>query len=458
MRNVSTLSTLSTLALSSALLASACYHTPPPVILVVRHAPHAMRVPDAPPPPKQEEPAPPPDASYVWAPGYWNWAGNDYDWVPGRWLPPRDGYDFVPALYSFAGGVWLFRPCFWRPRPRIDRGGALAGRGPRTRPSHGPRFGKGPGAAPAHNPGYPPGSGAGRTRKPAPSVARVRRPAPGVGSIEQNAQRATTSVRHRTVVLKHGEGVVTVRPSSSGRVDASALRRRGDYQGKRGGRMAFGNTAGRGYMLYGKRYRVDRTGAFVLGDGRGRVRARSGGAFHRTDGGGLTVVASNTRRRGAADRRRDDGNGFGVAARARQARHRRALLGNPNWRPRRGGTIYDPRTRRTYGAVHGYRGGRDYRVGRTYRTPSPRGRVYRPSYGGRVYRPTRNAYRPTHRYHGYSARQRVYRAPRHNYRRSSGSSRSYRRSSTSSRRSSGVSRSRGGSRSSSRGGGGGRRR
>lgn len=48
----------------------------------------------SPPPPLRYERVPPPRHGYLWAPGYWNWAGHRHVWAPGHWEPVRPGYAY----------------------------------------------------------------------------------------------------------------------------------------------------------------------------------------------------------------------------------------------------------------------------------------------------------------------------------------------------------------------------
>jgi hypothetical protein len=51
---------------------------------------------NAPPAPRYES-IPAPRNGYVWAPGYWNWQGNQHVWVEGRWERDRQGYRYQRA-------------------------------------------------------------------------------------------------------------------------------------------------------------------------------------------------------------------------------------------------------------------------------------------------------------------------------------------------------------------------
>jgi hypothetical protein len=54
-----------------------------------------------------------PYPGYVWAPGYWNWAGGRYVWVSGRWVAPRPGYHWVPHHWVQTPGGWRLERGHW---------------------------------------------------------------------------------------------------------------------------------------------------------------------------------------------------------------------------------------------------------------------------------------------------------------------------------------------------------
>jgi hypothetical protein len=75
-----------------------------------------MQVREAPPPLPDYEQPPCPEDGYLWAPGYWAWAGADYYWVPGTWVqPPRVGVLWTPGYWGFVGGVYAFHVGYWGP-------------------------------------------------------------------------------------------------------------------------------------------------------------------------------------------------------------------------------------------------------------------------------------------------------------------------------------------------------
>jgi hypothetical protein len=57
-----------------------------------------------------------PVEGYLWTPGYWAYANDDYYWVPGVWVaPPRAGLLWTPGYWGFAGGVYGFHAGYWGP-------------------------------------------------------------------------------------------------------------------------------------------------------------------------------------------------------------------------------------------------------------------------------------------------------------------------------------------------------
>jgi hypothetical protein len=68
-----------------------------------------------PPLPIYEQPLCPGDG-YMWTPGYWAWADQDYYWVPGTWiLAPEVGLLWTPPWWGWDGGVFVFNEGFWGP-------------------------------------------------------------------------------------------------------------------------------------------------------------------------------------------------------------------------------------------------------------------------------------------------------------------------------------------------------
>src|SRR5437016_13819093 len=57
-----------------------------------------------------------PVEGYLWTPGYWAYADDDYYWVPGVWVaPPRVGVLWTPGYWGWNNGVYLFHAGYWGP-------------------------------------------------------------------------------------------------------------------------------------------------------------------------------------------------------------------------------------------------------------------------------------------------------------------------------------------------------
>ncbi len=57
---------------------------------------------------------PPPAAGYIWIPGYWAWADEDYYWVPGTWaLAPSVGLLWTPGYWGWESGVYIWNGGYW---------------------------------------------------------------------------------------------------------------------------------------------------------------------------------------------------------------------------------------------------------------------------------------------------------------------------------------------------------
>src|ERR1700690_2101904 len=55
-----------------------------------------------------------PGPGYLWTPGYWAWADQDYYWVPGTWvLAPQPGFLWTPGYWGWADGVYLWHGGYW---------------------------------------------------------------------------------------------------------------------------------------------------------------------------------------------------------------------------------------------------------------------------------------------------------------------------------------------------------
>jgi hypothetical protein len=77
----------------------------------------------APPPPRHEVL---PDArpGWVWAPGHYEYRGNEYAWIDGRWMRDRAGYEYREARWvQRADGSWILVGNNWERRiaERRDR-------------------------------------------------------------------------------------------------------------------------------------------------------------------------------------------------------------------------------------------------------------------------------------------------------------------------------------------------
>jgi hypothetical protein len=77
------------------------------------------------PPAPQYEVVPAPRRGYVWAPGHYEYRGNQYVWVQGRWLAEREGYAYdAPRWVQRGNGEWMLVGGDWQRRgPNGDRDG-----------------------------------------------------------------------------------------------------------------------------------------------------------------------------------------------------------------------------------------------------------------------------------------------------------------------------------------------
>jgi hypothetical protein len=65
--------------------------------------------------PVYEQP-PCPAVGYIWTPGYWAWADDDYYWVPGTWvMAPEPGLLWTPGYWGWSEGVYLWHAGYWGP-------------------------------------------------------------------------------------------------------------------------------------------------------------------------------------------------------------------------------------------------------------------------------------------------------------------------------------------------------
>ena len=70
----------------------------------------------APPPPRHEV-VPGPRAGWLWAPGHYEYRGNEYAWVEGHWLRERVGYEYrEPRWVQRGDGSWVFVGNNWEHR------------------------------------------------------------------------------------------------------------------------------------------------------------------------------------------------------------------------------------------------------------------------------------------------------------------------------------------------------
>jgi hypothetical protein len=95
----------------------------------------------APPAPRVEV-VPGPRTGWVWAPGHWEWRGNEYSWVEGHWMREREGYAYrEPRWVQRANGQWQLVGGDWQRRgPNGDRDGdGVANRYDRDRDGDGIR-------------------------------------------------------------------------------------------------------------------------------------------------------------------------------------------------------------------------------------------------------------------------------------------------------------------------------
>jgi hypothetical protein len=68
---------------------------------------------DVAPPAMRVETIPAPRVGFVWAPGYWNWAGGRHSWVDGHYIHERRGYHWAPDAWVQAGPHWHYQRGHW---------------------------------------------------------------------------------------------------------------------------------------------------------------------------------------------------------------------------------------------------------------------------------------------------------------------------------------------------------
>jgi hypothetical protein len=59
------------------------------------------------PPPPLHEVVPEPRSGFIWAPGHYEWRGDQYVWMRGHWMPQRYGYEYrEPRWVQRGNGEW----------------------------------------------------------------------------------------------------------------------------------------------------------------------------------------------------------------------------------------------------------------------------------------------------------------------------------------------------------------
>ena len=55
-----------------------------------------------------------PGDGYLWTPGYWAWANNDYYMVPGAWvMAPEAGFLWTPGYWGWGNNGYFFNEGYW---------------------------------------------------------------------------------------------------------------------------------------------------------------------------------------------------------------------------------------------------------------------------------------------------------------------------------------------------------
>jgi hypothetical protein len=67
---------------------------------------------DISPPAPRAEHEPPHRDGYVWAPGYWEWAGGAFHWTSGTWIAERRGH-WVADHWDPMGNQWRYVKGHW---------------------------------------------------------------------------------------------------------------------------------------------------------------------------------------------------------------------------------------------------------------------------------------------------------------------------------------------------------
>lgn len=93
---------------------------PPPPVATPVPKQEAKQEPliDTAPPPLVVEVTPPPQRGFIWAPGYWVWAGSRHVWYPGRWIAERPGYYWHGHQWVHRDNGWYFESGRWDRRRR----------------------------------------------------------------------------------------------------------------------------------------------------------------------------------------------------------------------------------------------------------------------------------------------------------------------------------------------------
>jgi len=76
------------------------------VMPMAAHAQYSAVIQVAPPAPLHEV-IPAPREGFVWAPGHYEWRGDQYVWIRGHWLTARNGYEYrEPRWVQRGNGEW----------------------------------------------------------------------------------------------------------------------------------------------------------------------------------------------------------------------------------------------------------------------------------------------------------------------------------------------------------------
>jgi WXXGXW repeat (2 copies) len=92
-------------------------NTPAPSAFAAPATPPAVvaTIPATPVYPQDTVEGPSPGSNYVWAPGYYNWAGDHYVWVPGAWMKtPSPSAVWVPGKWQPTAGGYTWVAGHWQ--------------------------------------------------------------------------------------------------------------------------------------------------------------------------------------------------------------------------------------------------------------------------------------------------------------------------------------------------------